>query len=74
MKPNTNETQNNSVKTTIVKTETWISKTQSGNGFIIVLDDKLESGDCLTGSIDSLRKFVNNEYKGVNLGVLVKKE
>ena len=70
----TTEKQNEQHKTTIQDTDTWISRTKSGNGFIIVLDDNMESGDCLTGSIEGLEKFLKGSYKGIKLGVLVAKE
>ena len=58
----------------IKDTETWISHTKSGKGFIIVLDKDLKTGDCLTGSIQGLNNFVSGDYKGLKLGVLITKE
>ena len=55
-------------------TNTWISHTKSGKGFIIVLDENLKAGDCLTGSIKGLTSFISGEYKGLRLGKLIIKE
>lgn len=58
----------------IEDTETWISHTKTGKGFIIVIDKDVKSGDCLTGSIEGLGNFTSGKYKGLKLGKLVNKE
>lgn len=57
-------------KQEIIDTKTWVSHTKTGKGFIIVLDEDVKAGDCLTGSIVGLENFVSGNYKGLNLGKL----
>jgi hypothetical protein len=47
------------------KTDVWMNKSKSGNGFTIKVKDEL-----YTGSMSVLEKFLNGDIKGINLALV----
>ena len=54
-------------KTAMEETNVWVSRTKSGKGFIIVMDEYVKAGTVFVGSIANLEKMVDGEHKGVKL-------
>lgn len=63
---NKNNTENND------EPAAWISRTKSGNGFVIVLEEGTPKNTVFVGSISLMDKFINEKIKGVPLSVIEK--
>jgi hypothetical protein len=50
---------------TLEKSDVWMNKSKSGNGFTIKVRDEL-----YTGSMSVLEKFLNGDIKGINLALV----
>ena len=55
---------------TIEPTLTWMNKTRTKNGFIIVVKDDFKKGDILLGGIAALQEFIDDDRNGINLGIM----
>ena len=62
----------NENKTTMEETNVWISRTKSGKGFIITMEQGATPGTTFVGSIANLEKMIKGEHKGVKLSKFVK--
>ena len=54
----------------IEPTATWMNKTRSKKGFIIVVKDDFKKGDILLGGIAALQEFIDGDRNGINLGIM----
>lgn len=54
---------------TLERSNVWINKSKSGNGFTIRFGDEI-----YTGPISALRRFVDGEIEAVNLSLIVPDE
>lgn len=54
----------------IEPTNTWMNKTKSGKGFIIVVKDDFKTGDMLFGGVAALQEFIDGDRNGINLGIM----
>ena len=54
----------------IEPTETWMNKTRSKKGFVIVVKNDFKKGDILLGGISALQEFIDGDRNGINLGIM----
>lgn len=73
-KNNTKESIDDQRDGSIKPTETWINKTRSKNGFIIVIKNDFKKGDILLGGIAALKEFIDDDRNGINLGIMTFKK
>ena len=64
--PNKDESRGGSIE----PTNTWMNKTKSGKGFIIVVKDDFKKGDMLFGGTAALQEFLDDDRNGINLGIM----
>lgn len=64
--PNKDEDRRGSIE----PTKTWMNKTDSKKGFIIVIKDDFKKGDMLFGGTAALQEFLDGDRNGINFGIM----